>query len=241
MYRKATDGSSEVVDRGSACVDAEAVRLSKLGRRFSTTALFALSCLLLGPFPIAAQHGLDELCPLLLFERETELDDLELAIQLDETQLALAEEIFVQKEGLWKNDTVESLIYLESKHHRDLAEVSLERARRRLERQEAVVEQYRLVCFAPSAGESAPDQTRAIEEAYQRYLRADCEVRVLDVAVVEVNLGHHQENLKGALNMQRNDIVSREQVMFAERDVEMMLTQLEKARQRAVHCPAADG
>ena len=157
--------------------------------------------------------------------------------QLDETRLELAEEILVLLDGLWKNDAVERLIYLEGKHHRDVAKVSLKRARRRLERQQAVVEQYRLVCSAPLSEERAPETRRALEQAYQRYLEVDCEVRALDLAIVEVNLGHHQENLKSALDLREDEIVSREQVILAKRDVELMLKQLEQARQRAARCP----
>ena len=212
------------------------MRLLRLRRSFVATALYALSCALLAPLPALAQDGLAALCPFLLQETQTDLDDLELAIQLDETRLLLAEEIFVLLDGLWQNDAVERLTYLEGKHHRDVAEVSLERARQRLVRQHAVLEQYRLVCSAAFAEEPAPKKQPALERAYQRYLEADCEVRALDVKVVEVNLGHHQENLKSILELRANEIASRLQVLLAERDVELMLKELEQARQRSARC-----
>ena len=202
----------------------------KLPRSFVATAQFAVSGVLLAALPTQAQDGLAALCPLLVQEAQTDLDDLALAIQLDETRLQLAEEIFVLLDGLWQNDAVERLSYLEGKHHRDVAEVSLERARHRLVRQHAVVEQYGLVC---SAEEPAGEGQRALERAHQRYLEADCEVRELDVAVVEVNLGHHEENLKSILELRANDIASRLQVLLAERDVELMLKELEHSRQRS--------
>ena len=200
------------------------------------TALCALTCALLGRLPVLAQDEFAALCPFFLHERQSELEDLELAIQLDQTRLELAEEIFVLLDGLWKNDAVQRLVYLAGKHHRDVAKVSLERARRRLERQQAVVEQYGLICSTLFTAEGAAEQRRALEQAYQRYLEADCEVRVLDVAVIEVNLGHHQENLKSALDLRRNDVASQQQVILAERDVELMLKQLAHTRQRAAGC-----
>ncbi len=209
----------------------------KLSRQFVATALCVLNCVLLSQFPVLAHDGLAALCPFFLHETQTELADLELAVQLDETRLELAEEIFVLLDGLWKIDAVERLTYLAVKHHRDVAKISLERARRRLERQQAVVEQYRLVCSALFSEERAPEKRRALEQAYQRYLDSDCEVRALDVAVIEVNLGHLQENLKSALDLRENEIVSRQQVILAERDVELMLKRLEQARQRAARCP----
>ena len=212
------------------------VRGSKLSLRFVATVLCALGGVLSGQLPAQAHDELAALCPFLLHERQTELDDLELAIRLDETRLELAEEIFVLLDGLWQNDAVERLIYLERKHHRDVAKVSLERSRRRLERQQAIVEQYRLVCSAFFAEERAPGKRHALEQPYQRYLDADCEVRALDVAVVDVNLGHHQENLKSALELRASNIASRQNVILAEREVELMLEQLEQARQRAARC-----
>ena len=210
------------------------MRLLKLPRTFVVAALCALNGVLLAPLPALAQDGLAALCPFLVQETQTDLDDLELAIQLDETRLELAEEIFVLLDGLWKNDAVERLTYLEGKHHRDVAKVSLDRARQRLVRQHAVVEQYRLVCSAGFVEEQ--EKQRAVEQAYQRYLEADCEVRALDVAVVEVNLGHHQENLQSILELRANEIASRLQVLLAERDVELMLKELEQARQRSARC-----
>lgn len=221
------------MSRGSWALRSDPLRLP---RQFVVTTLCALTCILLRSLPVVAQDGFAALCPFLLQERQTELDDLELAIGLDETRLEVAEEILVLLDGLWKNDLVERLPYLQVKHHRDVAEVSLERARRRLDRQLAVVEQYRLVCSAPSTQERTPDDRSALEQAYQRYLDADCEVRVLDAKVIEVNLGHHQENLKSALDLHENDIASRQQVLLAERDVALMLKELEQARQRAARC-----
>lgn len=187
--------------------------------------------------PVLGQDGLDALCPLLLHEREAELDDLELEIRLDETQLALAEEIFSFQDGLWKEDMTQRLRYLAAKHHRDLARVTLERSKRRLERQRAVVDEYRVVCEADPPGHGEKEHEGTLEEAHRRYLAADCRVRELDVEVVEVNIGHHEETLKSAENLRRDDIASREQVMFAERDVEMMRRELEHAEQRVTACP----
>lgn len=187
--------------------------------------------------PAAAQEGLEALCPLLLQERQAELDDLELAIRLDETQLKLAEELFSFQDGLWKEDMTERLVYLTAKHHRDLAQASLERSKKRLERQKAVLDQYQLVCGPTAQRMTAQERQQAIDKAQERYLVADCRVRALDVKVIEVNMEHHEENLKSANNLRRDAIASREQVMFAERDVEMMTKELEHAKKRATGCP----
>jgi hypothetical protein len=73
-------------------------------------------------------------------------------------------------------------------------------------------------------------------ELDRRYREADCKVRALDIAVVEVNLAHHRENLASVLDLRENDVASRQQVILAERDVELMLKRFEQARQRAARC-----
>ncbi len=211
-------------------------RVLGLSRHFVVSTLSALGCLFWGPLPVVAQEGFAGLCPLFLQQEQTELEDLELAIQQDETRLEVSEEIFFLLDGLWQNDLVERLPYLGVKHRRDAEEISLERARRRLDRQQAVVEQYRLACSTPLGQEQVSDDRRALEEAYQRYLDADCELRVLDVAVFEVDLEYHQEILQSAVDLRQSDIASRQQVLFAEQDLQLTLTQLEQARQRTARC-----
>jgi hypothetical protein len=208
----------------------------RLSRLFVVTTLCALACTLLHPLPVEAQEGFAGLCPLLLQESRTELEDLELAAQMDATRLEVAEEVFVLLDGLWRNDLVQRLPYLSVKHRRDVAKASLEIARRRVDRQQAVVEQYRLACSAPSEQERSSDDRRSIEEVHERYLDADCEIRVLEVAAFEVDLEYYQEILQSARDLRLNDIASRQQVLFAEQDVQLMLKQLELARQRATRC-----
>ena len=208
----------------------------RLSRRFFVTTLCTLALALLHPLPVAAQDGFPGLCPLFLQQMQTELEDLELAFQEEETRLEVAEEIFDLLDGLWQNDLIERLPYVGVKHRRDAAEIGLQLAGRQVGRQQAVVEQYRLACSASSEQERTSDDRRALEEAHQRYLEADCEVRVLDVVLFEVDLAYHQELLKSALDLRQSDIASRQQVLFAEQDVQLTLQQLEQARQRVARC-----
>jgi len=208
----------------------------KLPRRLVVTTLCALTCVLLPAPPAMAQDGFDGLCPLFLQQERTELEDLELAVQLDETRLVVAEEIFFLLEGLWQNDLVGRLPYLSAKHRRDVAENGVELARRRIDRQQATVEQYRLVCSATPEHEQTSDDRQALEEAHQRYLDADCRVRALDVTVFEIDLGYRQEVLESAVDLRQGDIASRQQVLFAEEDTQVALKQLELARLRAARC-----
>ena len=211
-------------------------RLLRLSRRFVVTTLCALTCILLRPLPVVAQDGFAGLCPLFLHESQTKVEDLELAIEMEETRLQVAEEIFVLMDGLYQNEIVERLPYLSVKNSRDVAAVGLELARGRVDRQHAVVEQYGLACSAPSEQEQTSEDRRTLEEAYERYLETDCEVRALDVAVFDVDLEYRQVILESARDLRENDIASRQEVLRAERDVQLTQQQLELARRRAARC-----
>jgi len=208
----------------------------RLCRRLVVTTLSALGCTLLLSLPAAAQEGIDGLCPLFLQQQQIELEDLELAVEADETRLQVAEEIFGLLDDLWRNEIAERLFYLGVKHNRDAAEVGLHRTRRLLERQQAVVEQYRLACSASSAPEQTADEERSIEAANRLYVDADCALRALDVEAFEVDLAYYEEVLASARDLRQNDVASRQQVLFAERDLQLTLQQLEQARQRVARC-----
>ena len=61
-------------------------------------------------------------------------------------------------------------------------------------------------------------------------------MRALDIAVDEVNLGHHRENLASILDLSRNDIASRQEVILVKRDVDLLVQQIQQAQQRAARC-----
>jgi hypothetical protein len=191
---------------------------------------------LLSPLPAAAQGDLTGLCALFLQQQQTELEDFELAVEADETRLQVAEELFGLLDDLWRNDIAERLFYLGVKHRRDAADVNLQRSRRLLERQQAAVEQYRLACSVPTAQEGTSGDRPSIDEANRRYLEADCELRALDVTAFEVDLEYYQEVLEGARDLRQHDVASRQQVLFAEQDLQLTTQQLEQAMQRWARC-----
>ena len=66
-----------------------------------------------------------------------------------------------------------------------------------------------------------------------RYRVADCAIRGLEVDLFEVDLAYEQEVLTSARNLRQSDIASVQQVLAAERAVELTRQQLELAHQRA--------
>jgi len=208
----------------------------KLSRRFLVTTLCALTCVLLCPLPAAAQDGFAGLCSLFSHQQQIELEELELAVQLDETRLVVAEEIFVLLDSLYQNDLVGHLPYLGAKHRYDAAELNVQQAQARRRRQLAVARQYQLACSATEEQDQGTDGSRTLDEARQRYVDADCELRVIDVELFEIDLEYYQELLASAADLRQSDIASRQQVLFAEEDVQVTLEQLQLARQRAGRC-----
>jgi len=194
-------------------------------RRIVTSSLCAIVCALAFAAPAAAQEGFDGLCSLFLQQQTIEVEDLEATVQMDETRLAVAEEVFFLLDGMWQNDLVERLPYRGGKYRHDVAAITLERTRAQLDRQRAAVQQYRLACSATSEGGQDADAADTAEAAYTRYMVAECAVRTLDVVLPQVHRASQQ-----------NDIASRQQVLFDERDVDLTRVQLEQARQRAGRC-----
>ena len=207
----------------------------KAGRRV-TSSLCAVLLSLAAISPVYAQEGFDGLCSLFLQQQAIELEDLEVAVRMDETRLAVAEEVFFLLDGMWQNDLVERLPYLGGRYRRDVAAINLDRSRAQLARQQAATQQYRLACAAQPEPDDDAEAAATADEAYQRYMTAECEVRALDVAAFEVELAYQEELLRSSVDLRQNDIASRQQVLFDERDVDLTRAQLEQARQRTVRC-----
>lgn len=207
----------------------------RLSRRCAVTVLCALAVLLALPSPAAAQQGFDGLCTLFLHQQRIELEDLEVTVLEAEEHLRVSEEIFELVDELWRNDLFERLPYLNVKHRRDTARISLERTQRQVDRQRAVIDQYELACSA-SSRQPASGERGTIEEALQRYIEADCAVRQLEVALFEVDMEYNNGVLLSSRDLRQSDIASRQQVLFAEQDVEVSGYRLEQARQRAARC-----
>jgi hypothetical protein len=210
--------------------------VTRLSRRFLPALVCAVAVLVVSPLPAAAQEGFEGLCSLLRLQHRLELEDLELEVQHDETRLRVAEELYALVEGLWQNDIMERLPYMGVKHRRDAALVSLELSRQELERQHAIFDQYELACAPPSEEQRSSEGGGSIEEAFARYEVADCAVRELEVRAFEVDLEYYNEVLDASQSLRLNDVASRQQVLFAERDVEVTEQQLAQARRRVERC-----
>lgn len=190
--------------------------------------LFAMSA----PGSATAQEGFPALCALLTHQARIELEDLELAVATDVTRLEVDERIFALLDELWQNELIERLIYQAVKHRRDSSAISVQVGQARVSRQQAVLEQHRLACREAGAG----DTSASLADLQAGYDTADCSIRQLEVQQFEVDLAYQQEVLTSARNLRQSDIASVQQVLTAERDVDLTQQRLELAMERAARC-----
>jgi len=105
--------------------------------------------------------------PIHMADIGTDNFDLENTLNLMESERKILTEI---------GDAIARMTYLEAKYDRDAARLALERADLVLQRQEALIEQYRIVCEDRADGEAAEEAARRIDRAHGRYRKAHCAV-----------------------------------------------------------------
>lgn len=203
--------------------------------RFSP--LTPLAIALLGTAPAAAQETRPLLCDLVIHAERAELEDARLETELARSSVAAFGEVFRLIDGLWKIEAIDRMSFLRAKHDYDAAKLGLERADLLLKRQQALIEQYELVC-----DRSAAERSKALARAHERYLRADCDQQVKAAEAAKVNLEFRRAYLASILDLRSGDVATRQQVILAELDVELEEHRLADALRRVEKCqgPASD-
>ena len=141
-------------------------------------------------------------------------------------------------EGLWEAKTIPRMDYIKAKYDRDAAQLELERADLILERQAALLEQYRLICDSAGSEKEIQERERAIRKAYLKYRWADCGSQDKAIKVAMTNLEYNREYLKNILKLRREKFATNTQVILAELDVELEEKSLADAKPRAATCHA---
>jgi hypothetical protein len=169
-------------------------------------------------------------CVAMLDDERVQLADHELKVELAKLRLAAFEKICDLVDGLWEEQAIERMIWLEARHDRDASRLELERARLILERQQGLVERLRSVC----GGEGE----KAVPEARRRYLQADCEQQAKAVEVARVDLEFAKEWLTSVRALREGSIgtATAQDVILAELDVELEQARLEDATARTKAC-----
>jgi len=194
----------------------------------TTTVVVLIWTLGLGSMVLAGDDS-HPVCRVLLLEEQSERDDLALEVELADSWLKAYEEIFVLFDGLWKHDAVERMLYLKSKHDRDLAKLEKEHQAVLLERQDALLDQYRLFC--------SEDASKAAHgRAHTRYLKADCDGLAKRVEIARVDLEYSLVLLDSQLDLRKNHVATRQAVIQAEYEAEEARRRLADGERRVRQC-----
>ena len=201
--------------------------------------LAALAFLAMAPSALASGDMDRLLCRSLLLEEERALSDLQLEVDLARSRESAAGKIFDLLERLRRNGHVERMSYLAGKHDRDIAALAVRRWEVKVQRQDALLQQYRAVCGAVDGGSSLSGERRAEGEvAARRYISLDCDIRILDVSIHEVDLAYQKELKDSVQELRRGEVATAQDVIVAERNLEMAGQRLEQARRRNATCQA---
>lgn len=206
--------------------------LAKLGPLLSAV-LLAIAA---NAAPVNAQDLAVPVCELVIRDELAELEDARIAVDLAKSSFAAYEKILKMIEGLWEAETIPRMDYIKARYERDAAKLELERADLILERQAALVEQYRLICDGAGSGSGTRRWTSAIRKGYLRYRRADCDSLAKAIEVAATNLEFNREFLKNILELRQQNVATNTQVILAELDVELEEKSLADAKRRTTIC-----
>lgn len=188
-----------------------------------------------------ADEAVRPICPLALHQARTDLDEVRLEVVVAGTKLRAAERILVLLDDLWKEEAVQRIVYLAGKHDRDAARLDLERREFLVTRQQAHLDQIDALCESLKTG-SAPKEARSnVQQSHRRYRRADCDAISRSLAIAEVDLEYDREVLASVRDLRENQVATEQEVILAERNLEMTGQRLEDARKRLSRCPRETG
>ena len=186
--------------------------------------------------PAIAQDLPASFCDVVIYDKNVELEDSRIAVDLAKSNYEAYLRIFEMIESLWEGKTIPRMDYIKARYDRDASRLELERANLILDRQAALVKQYRLIC---DRTESEREKKQSdIRTAYLLYRRADCASLAKGVDVSATNLEFNREYLKIILELRNQNNATHTQVILAELDVELEEKSHADAQRRAASCQA---
>jgi hypothetical protein len=192
----------------------------------------AVAVVILGVCPAVAEHRFNASCELAVYEERVELENTELEVELATSRLAAFEKIFVLIDKLWKAEALERLTYLRGKFDRDAARLDLERAGLQQQRQQALLDHYKVICGTADKRNSE----ESLDDIRARYRRADCDQQAKAVEVAEVDLEFSQEWLASVRDLRASDVATLQDLISAELDVTLEKQRLADAKKRVAVC-----
>jgi hypothetical protein len=198
------------------------------------TAFLAIVCVV----PAGAQEVPGAVCDVEIYKELSELADARAAVDLARSDFAAYEKVFDMIKGLWDAHTLPEMDYLKARYDRDAAKLTLEKNDLILERQGALVEQYRLICNGTMAGSGSRDRKSAIRKAFLQYSRADCNALAKGIEIAANNLEYNRQYLNKIVKLRQEKFATNTQIVMAELDVEREEKSLADAKQRNENCRA---
>jgi hypothetical protein len=186
----------------------------------------------------SAQNYPAPVCEVVIYEELSELADARIAHDLAKSDFAAYEKIFDMIKGLYDAKTIPDMDYVKSKYDRDSSKLKLEKADLILDRQNALVDQYRLICNGTMSGSGTQDRAIAIRKTYLHYRRADCNALAKGIEIAANNLDYNRQYLQKIAKLRQEKFATNTQVVLAERDVELEEKSLTDANRRTEACRA---
>jgi hypothetical protein len=199
-----------------------------------STALLAIVCVM----PARAQDVTGPVCDVTIYKELSELADARADVDLARSDFAAYEKIFDMVKGLRDAHTIPEMDYLKARFDRDSAKLTLEKYDLILERQGALVEQYRLICNGTMAGSGSQDRKPAIRKAFLQYGRANCNALAKGIEIAANNLEYNRQYLKKIVKLRQEKFATNTQIIMAELDVEREEKSLADTKQRNEACRA---
>jgi len=179
--------------------------------------------------------GLDLVCPLVEHERQRDLEDSLVELELVENEYRARKQVFEMIEKLWGARSIEQEVYLDYKRLRDRTKVRIPRLTARIAQQKNIVEQYALTC-SQIRGSLVDRLSEKIAELQAEYRRLDCELLARDAEIADIDYEFDQAILEATRVLSQQNIKSKYDLVIDEYDLSQSRARSESYRRRTKEC-----
>ena len=174
-------------------------------------------------------------CPLVEYERQRDLHDSQIELELVENEYRARSRVFEMIEKLWAASSIQQEDYLDYRRLRDRTRVRIARLTVRIAQQENVVEQYALTC-SHVRGTPVDRLPEKIASLHAEYRRLDCEILARDAQIAEIDYEFDRQVLTATRTLNERNITSRYELVIDEYDLSQSEARLKSYRRRAKRC-----
>ena len=225
--------------------------------------LLCLVCLAGTATPVAHAQPIDIggsrlLCPLVLHERQRDLEDARFELELTENEYRARKRLFVMIEKLWEARSIERELYLDYKRLRDRTRVRMARLKTRIAQLRSETEQVALACGQGGQGgqggragrgdrgeKSEIDESvngaldplaEKIDALQAEYRRLDCELLARDREIAAIDHEFDRAVLEATRALSEGHIKSRYELVIDEFDHDQSKARVESFATRKAAC-----